>query len=510
MRERPQTPESRAMPEAESRPAPEAAGDHPEGVPRPRMPVAAGAPAPGEGDGSGAPGPPGARGVTGVGGSTRMPALAAKAGAHAAASGASAPGSSAPVGDAFESSASEVARLPAQEPVQKALEAGESDTTEESGGSVPDEETEPEPDAPDEDDSGADHTPPVLEGLRFDPAQVEGGSVTTLTVQASDAKSGLKSVWGEARSPNRSANLSFGSRDVSGGTSLSFPVTIPRAAEAGTWYVAWISLTDAAANTKLIQAASASAAPAGGTFSVISSESDATKPDVLRVWFDKSAVTPGQKNKIGVEARDDGSGIASMMGACQSPSKSALIWFFANVNEESGTLEADVQVPSNADCGQWGVQQLSVKDKAGNTTLLAADSQVVSSAGFQVTAGSDCDFTSPTLDAFDLSPAIVLSGTPTEILVTARVYDVGSGAVSMTGWFEGPPPPGGLAPKANFSCSPNPSDASAPWTGRIQVPPQAAKGTWKVGTIRLEDKAKNFRVYSSADPVVSGRVFVVQ
>src|SRR4030095_12209207 len=110
---------------------------------------------------------------------------------------------------------------------------------------------------PDEDDSGADSTPPVLESLRFDPAQVEGGGTTTLTVQASDAKSGVKSVWGEIRSPNRSALLSFGSPSVGGGTAFSFPIAVPRSAQTGTWYVTWISLTDAAANTKTIQAPSA-------------------------------------------------------------------------------------------------------------------------------------------------------------------------------------------------------------------------------------------------------------
>ena len=61
-----------------------------------------------------------------------------------------------------------------------------------------------------------------------------------------------------------------------------------------------------------------------------------------------------------------------------------------------------------------------------------------------------------------------------------------------------------------MSCSPDPSDPEAPWTCKILVPRLAAKGTWKVGVIRLEDKARNFREYTAADPVVSGRVFDVQ
>jgi hypothetical protein len=368
----------------------------------------------------------------------------------------------------------------------------------------------PEPDKPDEGDTGDDSTPPVLESLRFDPAQVEGGHVTTLIVQASDARSGLKSVWGEVRSPNRTAVLSFGSANVGSGNVFSFPIALPQAAETGIWYVAWISLTDGADNTKLIQAPSASAAPPGGTFSASSSESDATPPEVLQVWFDKSSVGPGEKNVITVQARDDQSGVASVMGGCQSPSKSALIWFNGVLNGDSGAWVGDVAIPANADCGEWVVQQLAVKDNAGNTTLLHADSPLLARAGFQVSSGSNCDFTPPTLDAFDLSPTIVSNGAATDILVTAKVDDEGSGAASMTGWFEGPTPAGGQPPKNYFNCLPDPGNPDAPWTGRIHVPQLAARGTWKVGTIRLEDKAKNFRIYTSADPVVAGRVFQVQ
>jgi len=198
------------------------------------------------------------------------------------------------------------------------------------------------------------------------------------------------------------------------------------------------------------------------------------------------------------------------MGACQSPSKAALIWFTCALNPTSGSWEGDVQVPKDADCGAWGIQQLSVQDKAGNTTLLKSDSPLVARAGFQVAFRADCDSTAPTLDAFNLSPTTVSSATATEIQVTATVHDDGSGAVTMTGWFEGPAASGGQAPKNYFRCSPNPNDPAAPWTGTIQVPQLAAKGTWKVGVIRLEDKAHNSREYTSADPVVLGRVFEVQ
>lgn len=369
-----------------------------------------------------------------------------------------------------------------------------------------------DPDTEDDDSGGddgtADNTPPVLDGVRFDPAQVEGGSVTTLTIQASDAKSGIKTLWGEVRSPNRSATLSFGSANPGPGPVYQFPIALPASAQTGTWYVAWMSLTDGAGNTKLIQAASAAAAPPGGTFAAFSSQSDSTPPEVLQVWFDKVAVSPGDKNTVEVQARDDLSGVVSVTGACQSPSKSALLWFNAVQNADGAWL-ADIALPATADCGQWVVQQLAVKDGAGNTALLHSDAPVLARAGFGVSSGSGCDFTPPTLDAFDVTPVVVPSGTGGRIVVTARVSDEGSGAVAMTGWFEGPPIAGGQVPKNYFSCSPDPRNPGV-WTGAFDVPPAAARGTWRVGSIRLEDKARNARTYGSVDPVVAGRVFQVQ
>jgi hypothetical protein len=387
-----------------------------------------------------------------------------------------------------------------------ATSSPEEPKVEPSAGSPP-----PDSKTPDDREPGSsDRTPPVLALLRFDPPAVEGGSVTTLTIQASDELSGVKSFSGEVRSPNGLATLPFWGQVVGGNTTFSFPLTIPREAESGIWYVSWISITDGADNALLIQAPSAARAPAGGTLTVSSSQSDSTPPEVLQIWFDRPTVEGGEKNVIRVEARDDSSGVASIMGACQSASKSALIWFTCALDSGTGSWAGDVSVPKNADCGNWGIQQLSVKDKAGNTTLLNGESPILARAGFQVAFRSDCDSTPPTLDAFDLSPTVVSSETATEISVTAMIHDAGSGAATLTGWFDGPISEGGQAPKNYIHCAPAPSDPDAPWSCKIQVPLLAARGIWKVGVLRLEDKARNFREYTAADPVVSNRVFEVQ
>jgi hypothetical protein len=369
---------------------------------------------------------------------------------------------------------------------------------------------QPDAKSPSEVDPGSDHTPPVLAALRFDPPVVEGGSVTTLTVEATDDLSGVKSVRGEIRSPNGLALLPFVSQDAVSGDVRTFAITIPREAESGVWYVSWISVTDGAANPLLLQARSAVAAPPGGSFTVSSSESDSAAPEVLQVWFDKASVAGGEKNVIRVDARDDRSGVVSITGACQSPSKSALIWFECALNEGSGTWEGTVPVPTNAECGEWGIARLAVKDKAGNTNLLTSQSSLLARAAFGVDFRSDCDSAPPTLDAIDLSPTMVSSETATEILTTATVHDDQSGTAKLTGWFDGPAANGGQVPKIYFQCAPDPGDPAAPWAGKILVPQHAATGTWKVGVIRLEDKALNVREYTAADREVSRLVFEVR
>jgi hypothetical protein len=231
---------------------------------------------------------------------------------------------------------------------------------------------------------------------------------------------------------------------------------------------------------------------------------------VFQVSFDRLAVGEGETNVIRVDARDDRSGVASMHGAVRSPSGSALIWFTGVTNAGSGMCEGNIAIPKDVDCGEWSMYQLAVKDNAGNTTLLVAKSPILARASFHVSSAAGCDFTAPTLDAFDLSPTLVSSETATEILLTAKVYEAESGMASITGWFEGPVSVGGQVPKNAFRFSPDPQNPDAPWTAKLQVPQLTAKGTWKVGIIRLEDKAHNIRVYTSADPVISGHVFQVQ
>ena len=372
----------------------------------------------------------------------------------------------------------------------------------------------PESRAPEEEksagDDASDRTGPVLGHLRFEPGMVEGGGATTLTILASDNLSGVKSARGEIQSPSGQAVLPLWLQESADGRSFTYVVNIPASAETGVWFVKWLHLTDVANNSSLIQAASASLAPPGGTFSVSSAESDSTAPDVVEVSFEKDLIEDEARNEIRVEVHDDLSGVASVSGACRTASGSALIPFHCALNPESGLWEGTITIPECADCGTWSVQQLSVKDKAGNTTHLTAESRSLGHAGFAVARGSECDSSPPTLQGLVLSPTIVSGDAATEVLISAVIRDDGCGATSMTGWFEGPVSEGGQVTRSDFTCTPDPENPDAPWTGKVLVPRFSAKGSWKVREIELKDKAMNVREYTPGDPAISAGVFEVR
>jgi len=169
-----------------------------------------------------------------------------------------------------------------------------------------------------------------------------------------------------------------------------------------------------------------------------------------------------------------------------------------------------VAVPKNADCGGWTLQQLRVADNAGNTGFLPSGSPLVGHADFQVLSQENCDSIPPILETLDLSPRSLSNETGAEILVTAAVDDEGSGTISVSGWVSGPISTNGQVPKISFFCAQNSKDPRAPWTGKILVPQYAAKGTWKVGRVRVQDKALNVREYTPEDTVISGATFEVE
>ena len=358
------------------------------------------------------------------------------------------------------------------------------------------------------DDPESDRHPPVLQFLRFDPPEIQDGGAAVLSVGASDDLSGVKTVSGTVRSPSEAAVIFFVAQDTTGSGVFSASIAIPRQAETGDWFVGGLQIVDKA-NNPLIAAFPKTAVPTGGRLRVASAESDSTAPSVHRVWVDKGTVGAGEKNWLGVDVDDDRSGVASITGVFQGPSKSAFINFSCRPNGET-SWAGDVVVPANADCGEWTLQQLRVADKANNTAFLTMDSPEVGRVSFTVAGGGGCDSDPPVIDALYFAPAIVSNTSASELTVTVAVHDEGSGVAFLTGRIDGPVSTSGQVPRIFFTSQPDPRNPDAPLTARITVPQFAASGIWRVASVEVTDKAHNRRIYNRADPVLAEAGFTVE
>ena len=374
--------------------------------------------------------------------------------------------------------------------------------------------TKPSPPAPDTDeqksaegdDSESDRRPPTLQMLRFDPLELKGGGTATLAVGAVDDLSGVKLIYGSVRSPSGSAAVPFSARDAGGGAFVA-AIAIPPQAETGDWYVGNLQIVDKADNALALAYVRATV-PSGGTIRVVSEDSDATAPTVHRVTVVRGVVDAGETNQVVVDIDDDRSGVALVTGAFQSPSKAAFIPFTCTPNGES-TWEGQVQVPPNADCGEWTLRQLRVVDKANNSAFLAMDAPEIGRVGFVVSSGGECDSEPPLLDEMSFAPSVVSNAEASTLIVTVRAHDDASGVASVSGWIDGPVATNGQAPRIYFASTPDPKDPDAPMTARVTVAQYAATGVWRVSVAQVADKARNTRTYNANDPVLREAHFTV-
>jgi hypothetical protein len=357
-------------------------------------------------------------------------------------------------------------------------------------------------------DPESDRHPPVLLYLRFDPPEIKDGGVATLSVGASDDLSGVKLVFGTVRSPSEAAIMPFAAQDATGSGVFTTRITIPHQAETGDWFVASVQIVDKADNP-LNLAFPKATVPQGGALRVSSDESDSTAPDVHRVSIDKASVGAGERNEIVVEVDDDRSGVGSVTGTFQSPSKSAFVPFACRAQGESTWVGA-VPVPADADCGEWTLKQLRVADKANNTAYLTVESPQVGPVAFVVSGGGACDSDPPVIDALYVSPAIVSNASASQVSLTFTIHDDRSGVGSLSGWVEGPVSASGQVPKIFFAREADSKDPGAPMTARISVPQYAAKGIWRVSLVLVMDKARNTRTYNIGDPALVNASFMVE
>ena len=351
-------------------------------------------------------------------------------------------------------------------------------------------------------DPNSDTTPPQLIAIEFIPPQVHDGEEATVAVTATDDLSGIRGISGTMSSPTGKALQGFATQREGDSNRYLGRVLIAKDSEAGLWRVSFLNMSDNASNSVTLSFAQGTL-PQSAVLRVISSNSDSTPPVLKNIWVDKRAIRGGEKDGIFIEATDDKSGVNLVSAVFQSPSKLARVGAGCQ-HGDGDTWRCDLSVPTCIDCGDWQLEQVTLQDKANNLATYRTDNPLVAAVKINI-SGDACDNTPPVLQSVNLDNRDVdVSRGATTVLVTVIATDDNCGVAGVSGQFTGPGAgSGGFFPLQQAG-DPN------TFIGRIQLDAHAARGTWRINSIQLNDKGHNLRVYYATDPLLAGAVFQVR
>ena len=350
-------------------------------------------------------------------------------------------------------------------------------------------------------DPDSDTIPPQLSSIEFAPPQIHDGEQTTVVVTAVDDLSGVRGISGTLGSPTGKAMQGFATQREGETDRWVGHITIPRDAEQGLWKVRFLNLSDNASNSVTLSDTQGTV-PASAVLRVISSESDSTPPVLKNAWLDRRAMRGGEKNTLFVEASDDSSGVNLVSAVFQSPSKAARIG--AGCRSGDGNVwQCEISAPACVDCGDWQLEQITLQDKANNLATFRRDNPIVQPVVVNI-MGDSCDSNAPLLQSVIVDPLSIAPASGSAVVTITVVANGNSCGISgVSGQYTGP-----VAGSGGFF--PLQSSGEGTWSGRIQLDPHAARGTWKINSIQLTDQGHNLRIYYATDPLLRNAVFQVR
>ena len=335
--------------------------------------------------------------------------------------------------------------------------------------------------------------------IDFVPPQVQDGQEASVVIVANDDLSGVRGISGTIISPTGKAVQGFsGQRDADTSRYVG-RVLIPKDAEAGLWHVNFVSLSDNASNSVMLNWAQGTV-PQTAVLRVVSSGSDSTPPTLKNIWIDRRAMHAGEKDTVFVQAEDDKSGVNLASVTFVSPAKHARIGA-ACASGEADVWHCEISVPTCIDCGDWQLEQVTLQDKANNLANFRLDNPLVQSVKVSIT-GEGCDSEAPVLQSVLLgSNDIVVARDGANVIMTLMVADEGCGVAGISAQYAGP----GTGSGGFFPLQQNGPPNT--FVGTIHFDPLAARGVWRIMSVQLTDRARNLRVYRNTDPQLAGAVF---
>ena len=350
-------------------------------------------------------------------------------------------------------------------------------------------------------DPNSDTAPPQLISLEFDPPEVHDGQEARVIMTAIDDMSGIRGISGTIMSPTSKALQGFAGQREGDTNRYIGRVQVPKNAETGLWRVNVITMSDNASNSVTLSLAQGTLQNAAA-LRVTSAQSDSTPPTLKSVRAEKRAMRVGEPNPIYIEATDEGSGVNLVSAVFQSPTKRARIGAGCRYSGDGDAWVCELSLPSCIDCGDWQLEQITLQDKAGNQATFRLDNPLLAAVKINI-GGDSCDSEAPRLQAIAVDqPVVTLSRDPATITVTIAATDDSCGVDGVSAQYAGP----GVGTGGFFPFKPD----NGMWVGIIPLDPRAPRGTWRITSVQLTDKAHNLRIYYANDPLLANAIFVVR
>ncbi len=333
----------------------------------------------------------------------------------------------------------------------------------------------------------SDSEPPELIAIRFDPVIAQPAQEITVNVQAVDNLSGVKSVFGILKSPSDTAMISFTCAIMQDDGTFQGTFLIPEHAESGQWRVKNIRLTDIVHNSQ--NYTTKHPIVAATSLTVESTDSDTTGPRVNAIYVDPVQATGGERIHVMVDAVDDKSGVARVYGVFASPSKNARLSFACAYEPELKVFDGSVDIPQDAESGNWILDYLRLEDTAKNPTTYYYKSHpdLLGKAQVEVYSKSS-DGQPPLLENITVHPATVVYGETVQIIISA--YDDISGIQHISGSLQSKSRQG----KIPFHCTY--VEADEEYVASIIIQEHTEVGLWYVENLILSDNARNQATYN--------------
>jgi hypothetical protein len=346
-----------------------------------------------------------------------------------------------------------------------------------------------------------DWTPPVLTGFQVLTPTVDmtaGSTTVRFQLEAGDDLSGVHSIWAQFCGPNGEENsippVQF---SLTSGTALSgvYIATAELSAYTpqGTWRVCGVNADDNALNN--MDFPQRSPFPAGTyTFNVINDRvPDTTAPVISGITITPSVnvTTAAATVTAQFTVTEAGSGLdhnyfvligpPSGSEHVEEPALSAAPELITPLSSTSGRYVATVQLPAGSPPGLW-TAKFDARDVQFNDSQVARQVKVVN--------------TDPITSVPDLRSGFLTAGatartqTVTLHVTSARAQVMGAN-ISVTG-------PNGQQVPVILSLTSGTS-LDGVWTGTIQLPTNAASGSWQVNDVVLRDSIGRQPLFVSGD-----------